>query len=121
HSLHADSVDQDGTQSFVTVRFGRVVFGDETADHDAREAIHHRQQRIEQRAADVLEVHVDATRARSAQSAGQVIRPVIDAIIEAKLADDVVALGLAAGDADDAATRDLPELSNDAADRTGGG
>ena len=50
-------------------QFGRVVLRDQPAHRNARERIEQRQHRIEHRAADILEIDVDAFRARGLQAA----------------------------------------------------
>ena len=121
HALHADAVDEDRADVLHLVGLGRVVARDQAADDDARERVHHRQDRVEDLAADVLEVDVDALGAGRLQVALEVARLVVDAGIEAEFLHDVVALRLAAGDADRAAAPGLGELADHAADRAGGG
>ena len=104
----------------VAVRLGRVVLRDQAAQHHARKRIHQREHGVEDRAADVLEIHVHAVRAGVAQLLREVAGLVIDAGVEAQLLHHVVALRLPARDADRAATLDLRELPGHAADRPGG-
>ena len=77
--------------------------------------VHHAQYGIENHTADVLEIDIHAFGAMLPQICQQIARLVIDAGIEAQVLHDVVALRLAAGDADDSATLDLGELADDAA------
>jgi hypothetical protein len=69
-----------------------------------------RQRGIEDLAADVVEVDVDAVRAVRAQRLAHIVGSIIDRRVEAQLADDICALILAAGDADRAALLDLRNL-----------
>src|SRR5262249_6725085 len=121
HPLHANPIHQDRAQPLVTIWLGGVVLGDEPADDDTREAVHHREHRVEKHAADVLEVHIDTVRAGLTQALAHVARLVVDAGVETELAHDVVALGLATRDSHGATTHDLRELPNHAADGTRGG
>src|SRR5215472_15192959 len=121
HPLHANPIHQDRAQPLVTIWLGSVVLGDKPADDDAREAVHHREHRVEKHAADVLEVNIDTVRAGRTQALAHVARFVVDAGVEAELVHDVVALGLAARDAYSATAHDLRELPDHAADGTRGG
>src|SRR6266480_310764 len=120
HALHLDAVDEHHAQVLHRVGLGRVVLGDHAAEDDARKKVREAQHRIEDLAADVVEVDIGALRARGLQIANQVARLVIDAGVEAELARHVVAFLAAAGDADGAAAPELGELSDDAADRARG-
>ena len=66
-------------------QFGRVVLRDQPADRHARERIEQRQHRVEHRAADILEIDVDAFRAGGLELLGEIRRAVIDAGVEAEL------------------------------------
>src|SRR5258708_38991854 len=76
---------------------------DQAAHGNARERIEQRERRLEHRAADILEIDVNAFRAGILEFRGEIGIAVIEAIIEAELVLDVVALVLATGDADGAA------------------
>ena len=78
------------------------------------------QQRVEDLAADVVEVDVDALRAVLREGGLHVLGLVIDGGIEAQVLDDVVAFLGSAGDADGAAALDLGDLAGDGADGAGG-
>src|SRR6267378_4820545 len=120
HALHLDAVDEHEAQVPHGVGLGRAVLGDHAADDDAREKVREPQHRIEDLAADVVEIYIGALRAGSLQVAMQVSCLVIDAGVEAKLARHVLAFLAAAGDADGAAAPDFRELPDDAADRARG-
>src|SRR6267378_5919086 len=120
HALHLDAVDEHEAQVLHRVRLGRAVVGNHAADDDARKKVREPQHRVEDLAADVVEVHIGALRAGGLQIAIQVARLVIDAGIEAELARHVLAFLAAAGDADGAAAPDFRELPDDAADRARG-
>ena len=98
---------------------GVVVLADRAADDDARLAVDARQHGVEDLAADVVEVDVDAFRAVRLQAVLDRAGLVVDAGVEAELLDDPLALRRAAGDADDAAALDLRELADGLADRAG--
>src|SRR6266480_5389607 len=78
HALHLDAVDKHEAQVLHRVRLGRVVVGDHAADDDARNKVREPQQRVEDLAADVVEIHIGALRAGGLQVAMQVARLVID-------------------------------------------
>src|SRR5439155_19094685 len=92
------------------------VLRDEPAERDAREGIQELDDRFGDVAADVLEVDVDSLRTRGPQRGEHIVGLVVDARVEAELADDVVALVLRAGDADDATALELRDLTDDGAD-----
>ena len=81
-----------------------------------RESCEHR---VEDLAADVVEVHVDPVRAQLLERGANVIALVVDRRVEAQIVDEEPALLRAAGDADDATALDLRDLSDDHADRAG--
>src|SRR4029079_8962722 len=120
-ALHLDAVGQDRLEGFHAVGFRRVVLRYQAADGDARERIHLLQHRVEDLAADVLEIAVDALRRSRPQIAAQPAALVVDAGVEAQLVHDVVALRLAAGDADCARAFQFRDLTDHAADRARGG
>src|SRR5438552_354655 len=120
HALHPDAVDEHQAQVPQSVRLGRAVVGDHAADDDARKKVGEPQHRVEDLAADVVEIHIGALRAGGLQVAVQAARLVIDAGVEAELARHVLGFLAAAGDADGVAAPDLRELPDDAADRARG-
>ena len=105
---------------FGTRGLGVVILRDQAAHRYARERVEQRKHRLEHRAADILEIDVDAFRAGFLESRGQIGIAMIDAVVEAKFALDVVAFFLAAGDADGARALDLGDLPDRRADRPGG-
>src|SRR5258708_30427203 len=117
HSLHPDAVDQHRAHVAVSIRLGEAVIPDQAADDDAREQVHEGQRRIEDLATDVLEADVHAPRTRLAQALLQIARLVVDAGVVSQLLHRVIALDLAARDADHAPAFDLRELPGDAAPR----
>ena len=104
---------------FRRLGLGVVVMGDQAAHRHARKRVEQREHRLEHRAADILEIDVDALRAGVLQLGGQIRIAVVETGIEAELLHDVVALVLAAGDADRACALDLGDLAHGRADRTG--
>src|ERR1035438_6905436 len=86
--------------------------GDEPANRHTGEVVQQRQHGVEHRAADVLEVNVDSTRAGGFQSLGQVGLFVIEAGVEAEFLLHVATLPLTPGDADGATSLDLGDLPN---------
>ena len=79
---------------------------------------HHR---IEDRAADVLEVDVDPVGTGRAQIRRETSRLVVDAGIESELFDHVLALHRSAGDTHGATALDPGDLSDGGSDRAAGG
>jgi hypothetical protein len=71
-------------------------------------------------AAAVVEVHVDAVRARGLQCRAEVLGLVVDRLVVAVELEKVGLLVGPARDPDGAAARELCELADDLADRTGG-
>src|ERR1700733_6054649 len=94
--------------------------GDQAAHRHPRERSEQRKHRFEYRAADILEIDVDPFRAGLLQLRGQIRIAMIEAVVEAELALDVVALVLATGDADRARALDPGNLADRRADRAGG-
>jgi hypothetical protein len=100
--------------------FGRVVFRYRAADRDAREAVEQREDRVENGAADILEIDIDAVGAGGFERVGEILPLVIDGAVEAEFARDEIAFLRAARDADDAAAFELRDLARDRADRARG-
>src|ERR1700682_5148235 len=92
---------------------------DQTAHRNARERVQQRKHRLEHRAADILEIDIDAFRAGLLQFCRQIGIAMIEAVVEAKLASDVIALLSAARDADGTRALDLRNLPDRRADRAG--
>ena len=67
-----------------------VVLRDRAADDDACTPVEQQQQRIEDLAADVVEIDVDALRAVLREAGLHVFRLVVDGGVEAELVDDVL-------------------------------
>jgi hypothetical protein len=97
-----------------------VVPGDRTAERDASADGQVRQHGVEDLAAHVVEVDVDATRRELAQAGADGALPIVDRGIEAELLRQPAALLLAAGDTDDAAALDLRDLRRERPGRAGG-
>ena len=97
-----------------------VVLRDHAAHRHAGERVELVEHRRLHRAADILEIAVDAVRAGGLQFPPQIHRAVIDAIVEAQAVLHPQAFFGAAGDADDAGTGPLGELSGNRADGAGG-
>src|SRR5262249_4757241 len=100
----------------------RVVFGDQPAQRNACAAIQALHDRGQHRAADVLEVDVDAIGTRGLQRGLQIVGLVVEARVEPELVDDVPALLRGSGDANRPASFDLRKLADDRTDgpRRGG-
>src|SRR5262249_11345671 len=99
-----------------------VVLRDRAAQADAGEEVEVGEHGIADRAADVVEVDIDAVRARRLDGGGKVrLRLVVDAGIEPQLVLDVGALLGSACDADGAAAGNPGDLAHDLADCAGGG
>src|SRR5260370_32383441 len=90
---------------------------DKAADGQARERVEQWEHRLEPRAADVLEVDVDALRAGLFQLRRKLRVAAIEAIVKTEFLSDVVAFVLAAGDADRPSALDPRDLSDRRADR----
>src|SRR5262249_41960030 len=71
--------------------------------------------------ADILEIDIDAVRTGGRELLREIGGAMVDAGVEAELFADETALRIATGDADCAAALDPGDLSNDRADRAGGG
>src|SRR4029079_623017 len=110
-SLHAEALADDAEDVARTGRaFGRGVARDHPAGDDPPEVLHLLERGVEDVAADVVEVHVDAVRAGLAERGADVALLVVDAVVEAELLDDETAFLLAARDADHVAVQDLADL-----------
>ena len=66
--------------------FGVVVMRDQAAHRNARERVEQRKHRLEHRAADILEIDVDAFRAGGLQLGREIGIAVIEAVVEAEFA-----------------------------------
>ena len=82
---------------------GVVVVGDDAADRDPGLGVEQREDGVEDLAADVLVIDVDAVRAGLGQSFGEVRGMVVEAGIEAEHLHGVAAFFRTAGDADHSA------------------
>src|SRR6202008_1099727 len=76
---------------------------------------------LENIAADIVEINIDAIRGRGPERLERRAVLVIDGGIEAEFGRQPLAFVRAAGDADHAASLDFRDLANDRPDRTGGG
>ena len=92
----------------------------QAANRDAGEVVEQRHDRIEDRAADVLEVHVDAVGTGGTQLVGEVRRTVVQRHVETECIAQVGTLGLAASDADGPGALQFRDLSHRRADRAAG-
>src|ERR1700733_4042022 len=99
--------------------FGVVVMRDQAAYRHPRECVELRKHRLEHRAADILEIDVDALGTSLFQFGRQMRIAMIEAVIEAEFASDVIAFVLAARDADGAGALDFRDLPDRRADRAG--
>src|SRR5882672_12327734 len=99
-ALHLDAVGQDRLDGLHAVGLGGVVLRDQAADRDAGEGVHPSQRGVEDLAADVLEVAVDAAGHGGLQLVVERAGLVVDAGVEAELLHHVAAFLPAAGDAD---------------------
>ena len=94
-----------------------VVLRNRAADDDARVPGQVREQRVEDVAPDVVEVHMDPVWAVLPQRGLHVLVLVVDGGVEAELVDDVCAFLRTAGDAHGAAPLDARDLAHHLADR----
>ena len=92
---------------------------DQSAHRYARERVEERKYRLEHRPTDILEIDIDAFRAGFFQFRRQVRIAVVDTVIEAEFAFDVVAFFPAARDTDRARSLDPGNLPDGRADRAG--
>ena len=98
-----------------------LVFRDRAAEGDAAEIVQPLEHGVEDPAADILEVGIDALRAELVQNGADIVLGlVVEAGVVARLAHRPGALVLAAGAADDLGAGELGELPRHLADRTGG-
>src|SRR5262245_8916127 len=66
-------------------RLGGVIGRDQAAQRHPAERVHLREHRVEYRAADILEIDIDALRRRRPERAGKISTLVVDSSIEAEL------------------------------------
>src|SRR5579859_677668 len=102
-----------GARPFRRDGLGVVIMRDQAAHRHAREIVQKRKHRFEHRAADILEIDVDALRAGLLQLCWKIGIAMIEAFVEAKLLFDEVAFVLAAGDADRTRALDLRDRSEE--------
>ena len=89
-----------------------VVMRDQTTDNHPREIVEQRPNRLQHCAADIFEVDVDPIGTGARERRGKIRRAMIDTSIKTELVRNVTALGFAPGDAEDAATLDLGDLTD---------
>ena len=94
-----------------------VVLRDLAADGDAGADVEPRVDGGRDLAAAVVEVHVDAVRARLLECGTHVVVLVVDGGVVAERLQQLALLLLAAGDSDGAAARELRQLTDELADR----
>ena len=88
--LHAQALGEDGAEILRPRRgFGGGIARDQTAERDATMDVHLQQDRVEDVAADVFEVDVDAVGAGSLEAGCEIAGLVVDAGIEAEFVGDV--------------------------------
>src|SRR4029079_16245128 len=97
-----------------------VVLADRAADHDACLARELGEHLVEDLAADVVEIDIDAVRTVLLEAVAHAAGLVVDAGVETQLLDHPFALGRTARAADGAAALDLRALPDGLADRTRG-
>ncbi len=124
--LHADALLQqrvgEARQAIGARRqFAVVVLRNQAAHRHARADVEQRQHGVEDRAADVLEIDVDAVRAGVGQLSREVRRAPVEAHVEAERAGDVAAFFGVARDADHAAAFQLRDLADGGAHRAARG
>src|SRR5437660_6994549 len=93
-----------------------VVPGDEAAQRHPRPDVEQRQHRAENRATDILEIHIDTLGAGSREAPGQLGLMVIEALIEPQRLERVPALLAAAGHTDGTAPLDPGKLPHHRSD-----
>src|SRR6202022_1311954 len=94
-----------------------IVLSDQAADRHARKIVKQGQYRLPNRPADVLEIDVDAVRARGSELSWKIDGAVIDRRVEAELVFPVRAFLRPAGDADRSRAGDFRELADQRPDR----
>src|SRR5436853_708557 len=102
-------------------RLRGIVLRDQTAQRNARVEVDPAQHRIENFAADVFKINVDAVRAMLLQAVTDQFILVINRRIESEFFDQPATFFRAAGNADNAQTFDLADLADERADGAGGG
>ena len=97
-----------------------VVLADGPADHHSRLEGQTSEHGIENVAADVIKIHIDAFRAFALEAGNHILVFVVDGAIETQLINQELALVGAAGNADHTATLEFGDLPGNAAHRAGG-
>src|SRR5712691_831826 len=118
-ALDLDALADDRAEIGAGARARVVVFGDHPAHHHAGEIVEPREDRLLHRAADILEINIDAVGA-GAVELGAEVSPMIDRRVEPEIVRDIAAFLRPAGDADDPRAVTLGELSGDRANRARG-
>ena len=118
-ALDADALVEHGAEVAQAAAVAGVVLRDLPADGHARIGVEVQQYGVEDVAADVVEVDVDALGSGLGERRPDGARLVVDAGVEAEIGDDVAALLGPAGDADGAAALDARDLADGAADGAG--
>src|SRR5262249_7208488 len=97
----------------------RVVLGDGATADDATADVHQKQRRLQDVAPDVVEVDVDALRARRGERAREVRGLVVDRRVEAELLGQPRALVVRPGETHGTTTANAGELAGDRASGPG--
>src|SRR5438132_2637905 len=100
-ALDLEPLAHHGAKIGAGARLAVVVFGNHAAHHDAAKVVEPRKHRLLHRAADILEIDVDAFGAGRIQRGAEVGAAMVDRGIEAELVLDIAAFVGATGDADD--------------------
>src|SRR6202030_2838626 len=95
-----------------------IVLGDQTADRYAPIFIEQWQHRLPDRAANILEINVDAVWAGGRQLGGKIGGTVIDRRVEAQFVSDEGAFLRTAGNADRPGAGELGQLADERPDRS---
>src|SRR5580700_5634077 len=122
HALHGGTIYQERhVVAWTGDGGGAAILRDRSAEDDSGATRQVGERGLENGAADVVKINVDALGAMLAEGTSDVYGFVIDGGIEAEVIDDEAALLGASGDADDVAVLNFGDLPDDGADGSGCG
>src|SRR5205807_7489604 len=114
-ALQLEAVSNSRNQVLHAVAFGGIVVGDHSANGNSSKGIAAGQYGVENWAADIFKIDINAFGCRLCQSFCHLVGAMIDAGIKAQFFHDEVALFTSTGNADYAAALDLRNLAGNAA------
>src|SRR5215472_1212243 len=115
-TLDLDAVADHGDEVLDAVAVDRIVVRDHAAERETGERVGPRQHGIQDLAADIFEIHIDALRRGGGEIRMEALGPVVDAGVEAEFLDHVVTFLFAPSYAESSGALHSGQLPHDATD-----